>query len=219
MPQLYYRNVRPRYLEGSRSRYARESRARQEKKFVDVVVDAATIATTGSIYGSGTFVGIADGTGDNARIGRKVSVTDFNLRYVVELPTTATAANATVVVRVMIYLDKQANKATAAVTDLLEQPGTQLIFAYNKLENSKRFRILYDKFHTLNLTGSNGTNFGAQRCFGAVHLKFKKPIVIEYATTAATVAAITSNNIGIAAWSQDSNATIALNTRARYTDA
>ena len=56
--------------------------------------------------------------------------------------------------RVMLYHDKQANGATAAVLDILESADYQ---SFNNLVNSGRFRILMDRTYAMNyLTLASG---------------------------------------------------------------
>lgn len=88
--------------------------------------------------------------------------------------------------RVLIVLDKQANGAAPAITDILV---TNNVSAPRNLNNSKRFKILMDKRFYLNAAGEAGT--------AKIWKKYKKLLIpVQFNNgTAGTVADIITNSL------------------------
>ncbi len=165
-----------------------------ELKFHDVDLDDATVAAGANVTPSINL--IAQGTDETERIGRKFTIKSINWRFQVSLPATTGAASTKDTIRVLMYLDKQANGATAAALDVLETADFQ---SFNNLSNKNRFRTLMDRTYDLNATTGGGD--GTTEDYGSMSINdvlFKKVnIPIEYNATAATLTGITSNNIGV----------------------
>ncbi len=172
-----------------------------ELKFHDVQVDeAAADWSAGIIQNSGTLNVIPQDVTEKTRVGRKVSIKSIMWRgafFTTALSNSATVQNSEVV-RVIIYLDKQCNGATAAVTDILETAGFQ---SYRNLSNSARFVTLMDK--TFNVLpeppcGTGAVNDQGQRTTNKSFYK-KCDIKLEYDDSAQTgaIGTIRSNNIGM----------------------
>jgi len=177
--------------------YGRFSGKNAELKFHDVDLDDAVVAVTGTVTPSVNL--IAQGITESTRIGRKCTLRSYHWRYQVTLPETDAAATAVDgdTVRMIVFIDKQANGATAAVTDVLESANIQ---SFRNLSNSGRFNILCDKLHNLNyLTlASDGAGVVSQ---GLIQKEFvfnkKVALPIEFSDVTGAITEIRSNNIGV----------------------
>ncbi len=187
-----------------------------EVKFHDVDVDDATIAAGGTIVAS-SLVQIAQGVGESQRIGRRCTITSLGLRYrIVSAATAGASLLGSDVVRVLVYLDKQANGAAAAVTDILESAE---FHSFNNLANKDRFRTLHDKVYALNAQAGagDGTTNDAAGVNEYAEFYTKMNVVIEYNSTAGAVSEIRSNNIGILLLSASGLYTFDSKVRIRFT--
>lgn len=186
-----------------------------ELKFHDVDLNDATIAAGVNVTPSINL--IAQGTGESQRIGRKVTIKQIGWRFQLLLPGQADITTSTETVRVIMYLDKQANKLTAAATDILETANFQ---SFNNLSNRKRFRTLMDRVYTLN-TGV-GAGDGTANDTGPTAIDdtfFKKVnIPLEFNAAAGALSEITSNNIGVLLIGLNGTAAFDSKIRLRYTD-
>ncbi len=177
--------------------YGRYNQPGGESKFHDVDLDDALIANSGTVTPSINL--IPQGVTEITRIGRKCTVTHINWRWkctLAEFDATATPASGDIA-RLIMYIDKQANGATAAVTDILESAN---FLSYNNLANSQRFTTLMDKKVTLNYACM--ASDGAGLVSGADVLRFGKfhkrcNIPLEFNSTTGAIGEIRSNNIGV----------------------
>ncbi len=168
-----------------------------ETKFHDVDLDDAVVASAGTV--TPTVNIIPSGTTESDRDGRKCTITAINWRYNLNLPEIDAAANpaASDIVRVIMYLDRQANGATAAVTDILESADYQ---SFNNLANTSRFLTLYDKATPVNYQtlASDGAGVVSSAQVLTWHTFYKKcNIPIEFSSTTGAITEIRSNNIGV----------------------
>ncbi len=179
--------------------YGRYSGRGGELKFHDLQLDDAAIATGGESLSTGTLIVIPQGVTEKTRVGRKCTIKSINWHYVLTLAE----ADATVTpppadsVRLIMYIDKQTNGATAPVTQILETANYQ---SFRNLANSGRFEILFDKTHSMNRNGLASDNAGVvssngTRRDGTFYKKCNLPI--EYNSTTGVIAEIRSNNIGL----------------------
>ncbi len=169
-----------------------------ELKFFDLTVDDAVIANTGTITDS--INKIVQGVEEVQRIGRKCTIRSINWRYRLQLPEQDAGATPPQgdTVRVILYLDKQANGATVgAVTDILETANWQ---SFRNLANVGRFVILCDKLHVLNYETLASDGAGLVSAIQVVKdfTFFKKVNVpIEFSSTTGAITEIRSNNLGV----------------------
>ncbi len=172
--------------------------AKVEVKFhdqviTDVVVDQATVQAP--------LLTIAQGTTEDTRIGRKITITSMHMYAVCEIKETTDSRFAAEIIRVIIFQDKQANGALPAVLDLMEDTD---MLSFRNLSNSGRFIFHYDEFHNVNATAGRDTGFARNH---APVIEFHKDvsIPIEYDSSATTgvVTSIRSNNIGLLLMSLD----------------
>lgn len=174
---------------------ARRAVPSSELKFLDTNQATEASATAGVIH-SISLNFIAQGVTESERIGRKCSIVKVFLKGEVTLPPTATVGEADNTIRLIVYCDKQANGATAAVLDILE---TASPYAFRNLANSGRFRILYD----------NRWELSAQAVFGGTaaptSVTLRRPfniaknlnLPIEFSGVGGTIDELRSNNIGV----------------------
>lgn len=189
-----------------------------ELKFKDVDLDDAVVSGTGTV--TNTICTMIQGTAEDERIGRKCTVRQVNWRYHITLPEVDAAATPTNgdSVRMIMYLDKQANGATAAVTDLLE---TANLKSFRNLANTNRFVFLCDKIHNINYAGmaSDGAGVVSQGLVIQNKEFYKKVnIPIEYDGIGAAISNIKSNNIGILLISSTGVAGFESKLRVRFSD-
>jgi hypothetical protein len=185
-----------------------------EKKFHDVDLDDAAVATAGTITDS--HVKIAQGTTESTRIGRKLTIRKINWRYDLRLNNSSEPSHGDVV-RVILYVDHQCNGATAAVGDVLASADYQ---SFRNLANMTRFTILLDK--TYNLQFSAGAYDGTNDQFSTVtqSYTFQKRcnIPVEYSSTTGAITEIKSNNIGSLLISRNGFGAFASKFRFRFDD-
>ncbi len=195
--QLKYPYGKPRRPRYGRRGYINKRTLQQELKFHDVVVGDAVVAATGGIGNSVLL--IDQGIGENSRIGRKILVRSIWCRWSIDL---AQAQNQTDIpsgdiCRIIVYIDKQCNGANATVLDILE---TATFDAFRNLANAKRFRVLHDKYITINrlVSMTDGTNTSQTPLVLKHHkwgMTFKNPIAINYDGASGVITELTENNI------------------------
>ncbi len=187
-----------------------------EYKFIDTDVNEATLATTGHVSLGFT---IAQGDGQSQREGRKVRIKSIAWRGRINLVTSSVLAEGTDIVRLMAIHDKQANKALPSIVDFLELSGIE---SFKNLENSGRFRTIWDKTFEINCNGIGGDGTTVDTAPAEIFFEYYKDIDIEiiYDDVASTgvVGTINSHNIVIMVLSEFANAGITSTLRARYTD-
>ncbi len=193
----------------------RKADATGELKFHDVDLDDATVAATATVTPSINL--IPQGVEEDNRIGRKCSVRNIGWRYDITLPTSGTIGRIDQV-RVMLYLDKQANGATAAATDILASDDYQ---SFNNLTNKGRFRVLMDRTHDLKNHGAAGDGTTNDSSPDIVSGSFFKecniPLEISGTGTPA-ITAIRSNNLGVLLISKAGVCTFDSKFRLRFSD-
>lgn len=179
---------------GNYGRYNQPSKAHNEIKYHDLTLGSGVIGGTTIYPATGTLNLIAQGTGPNQRIGRKVTVTSIHFRGYVD-NTISTAASG-FMMRVILYLDKQCNGAAAAGNDLLVD--STILDSYRNLDNSGRFTFLYDKVMTLNPSiayDSVAAGLANAVTIRRIAINKKVSIPIEFSAAVPTIADIKSNNL------------------------
>ncbi len=177
-------------------------RGEGELKFHDIAVDDAVVAAVGGIQNAGSINLIGQATTESTRIGRKCTIRGIGWHYNYTLPEQNAVATPVLgdVLRVILYMDKQANGATAAVTDILESADW---LAFNNLANKSRFRILMDKRHSLNYATLAG-KFDADTYqqaevtrYGSFYKKCNIPLEFSGTANPAAITEVRSNNLGV----------------------
>jgi len=160
--------------------------------------------------------GVAAGTDFTQRVGRKFTMKSIWLKYFLN-PLTTTATPAGDLVRVMVIYDTQTNGTIPAVTDVL---ATANVLSSINLNNRDRFKIIHDKWHSM-----NPSNYAVGvPTAGAPVVKFQKFFKVLnletiFSGTAATVGSIATGamfSLLISAANNQSN--LNLDVRFRFID-
>lgn len=191
-----------------------------ELKFHDVDLDDGVVDAAGLITPSINL--IAQGVTAKTRVGRKCVVRSIIWKYSFTLPqrdaTTSPEAGDTI--RVIMYQDKQCNKATALSTDILETADYQ---SFRNLVQVGRFNILCDKIHTLNYAGLASDGVGVVsnnevRGEGGLFKQVEIPIEFNDDEDDGRLTTITSNNIGVYLLSANGKMGFESKIRLRFSD-
>ncbi len=198
--------------------YGRYSGRNAELKFHDVDLDDVAVSAAATV--TATINIIPQGVTESQRVGRKCTIKSINWRYRLGLPELDAGGTApsSDTVRVILFLDKQANGATAAATDMLESDDWQ---SFRNLSNSGRFNFLLDK--TVNLNYANLASDGAGVVSSGNMFKdfsFYKTcdIPIEFSSTTGAIGEIRSNNLGVMLVGAQDTAIFASKIRLRFSD-
>jgi len=181
--KLTYRPTAP--LSGSyRARLA--AAAPVELNFKDTSLAGQSFSTTPVLL---LLNGMAQGTTASTRIGRRICVKSIQWMF----DTESSSASVWNGYRFMIVLDKQANAATPAFTDIYDvaQPTT-----FRNVSNMPRFQVLYDSKEVLSV-GPTTTTGSDQQTESIVskqdgYLKVNIPVQFN-AGVAGTIADIQTN--------------------------
>ncbi len=174
-----------------------------ERKFWDVDVDDAVITAGANVLGTtapaataGTLVAIPQGVTESTRVGRKCVISNIGWRFQIGLNNINQGVGSTDTVRVILYLDKQANGAIITNTDLLESADYQ---SFNNLSNSGRFRVLMDRTYTVKHHAGGWDGTGVDYAADSVSDTFFKrcSIPLEFSGTTGALTELRSNNLAI----------------------
>lgn len=200
--------------------YARSSNP-GEKKYFDLNVSQFTVATAGTFFDS-FFEGLAAGTGENQRIGSRITLSSIHaqMKLFADNQTTNTVVATTT--RILVWMDRQANGAAPVTKDLLREltagGNNPDIYSFRELDNASRFRILADKWVTINPNTQNAA-LGSQNTTRWVKFHFKVPkTVINFSSTTGALTEIKSTNFGILLISDNALTKAQFRTRVRYFD-
>lgn len=178
------------------------------------LANGTATAVGGTIHGSLNL--IDNGTTTITRVGKQAQITKINMNWVISLPSTSTIANSSDTVRLIVYMDKQANGAEATVADILEAAE---IRSFNNKANVNRFAILKNKKYNLDAKSSISTATAGVDYLKSINIKFgKHPCKIEYKGTGGGIADVTSCNIGVLVLSLKGAITIGYKARVRFKD-
>ena len=187
-----------------------------ELKFFDGTKASTATGTGGTIFND-SLVLIQQGAGESNRIGRKCVVKSIHLRGQVLLAAKTSSNQTSDVVRIMLYWDKQTNGAAATVANILASADSD---AFRNLQNSGRFRILYDKW--TNMSALSGQGDGTTFAYGEVakHFRINKRchVPLEFDASTGAITDLTTNNIGVLVISQAGAASVEYNWRIRFSD-
>lgn len=199
-----------------------------EVKFNDVTIQNTTTAFAAGADGFQITLlnGIATGTSDSTRIGRKIVNTKIFWKGAMALEASATA-KPTVYVRLLIIYDRQTNGTTPVSGDMFA--GTSAT-AFSNLNNSDRFLVLKEHHAAIASVGSASAGAGPGSGSPTVadfYLAWNGKLETVYGGTAATIASIATGSIwGVMLVSEIcedaiANGEFCINstTRLRYTDA
>lgn len=197
---------------GRRPALRRYGKLKKELKFFDTAQASVTPGTGGLIM-QDSLNHVPTGAGEEQRVGRKIWISHVQARFVY-----STGSSVADTMRLIIYLDKQANGAAATVTDILE--GASSGSYYNLSNVPSRFKILCDKHltcHTYGFAGDGTSNVAAST---AKWLKLYLPVKAEvvFDSTTGAMSEICCKNLGVLAISTNGQILIGGDYRIRYTD-
>lgn len=185
-----------------------------ELKFWDVTVNSAGVGSAGLVHPSMNL--IPQLITESGRIGRKCTIKSINWRMQHQLPGSASGLPGETL-RVILFLDKQCNGATASVSDILANADYQ---SFNNLANKDRFRTLMDRVVDINETSGAdngaGSNYLTQVESDSFFMKCDIPI--EFSSTTGAITEIRSNNIGVLLISRADTMDFQSEMRLRFTD-
>lgn len=187
----------------------------KELKFFDTAL-SFLIDNTGEVPTTGQLTLIPQGVTESTRIGRKCVVKSVHMRgvYVYQPSTSATAA---VVTFMYLVLDRQANGAAAAVTDVLT--SNEMYSAFSNMANSERFKIL--KRFVVDFSPTAGVTTAYNNVRKPFEYYSKLDIPIEYSSTTGAISEIKSCNLFLLAGTDggaDDLVTVAGTCRLRFSD-
>ncbi len=128
-----YRRKRRRYNNGSKKFIAGKNRTsgyygrfngpNAELKFHDVDLNDAAVSTTSEVIASINL--IPQGVTEKTRVGRKCTITSIQWRWRISMfeEDAESLPAAPDEIRIILFLDKQCNGATASTLDLIETDG------------------------------------------------------------------------------------------------
>lgn len=190
-----------------------------ETKFLDGATGSAGLIPAAGVSIASVNL-IAQGVGENQRVGRKCTLKSIDINYNITLAegdALATPKDGDIC-RIIFFLDKQTNGANAAVTDVLD---TASYLSHYNLSNSGRFVILEDKSTAVNFMGmaSDGAGVVSQGIFIKTK-KFHKNcnIPLEFSDTSGVISELRSNNIGTIAISKNAFVSYTGIARVRFSD-
>jgi len=183
----------------------------EEVKFFDTAL-SFLFDNTGEVPATGQLALIPQGDTESTRDGRKAVIKSIQIRGTMSF-VPAALATATEVTYLYLVLDRQANGAAAAITDVF----TSNVMRSNNLElnNSKRFKIL-KKWVTAFNSGAGATTAYNNVVVPLEYYK-KCNIPMDWNSTAGAITEIKSNNLFLCAGSlQDDLTTFTGSCRLRF---
>lgn len=152
---------------------------RPERKFIDTYLSSNAIPQSAITITPQLLTGVAQGTDNNQRIGRKIMLTNIQIRWVLNgVATGETTPIDTDLVRILIVRDLQYTGVNPpTLGDVLEDSGTSssnFFVAFNdlKVQGNQRFRTMYDKIFAI----STGTGQNYQLKYVKYYKKMRREI-------------------------------------------
>lgn len=168
-----------------------------ELKWFDLTFSDSTLGGTVFIPTLGSWNIIDQGVGESQRIGRKCVIKKIQIRWDAALnPQASGVGGNSNQMRVILYLDKQANGAIATIGTILQ---TTDIRSFRNMENIGRYQILMDKlvtFNVLSIAGNGTANDTSEVMRRGTYYKDCN-IPIEFSGATGGIGEIRSNNLGM----------------------
>jgi len=201
-----------------------------ELKAIDCEQTALAFAATGTIFpqtasalnygpaagsapSTGSLVTIVQGDQFYQRIGKSITIKKISCRWTMQ------AADLGSTFRLLLVQDTQANGAVPTVNQVLGFTGKTVVDRdFNNLENSKRFKILYDKYGDINALTSNGATYNTRNLSGKFFKNCNIPIIWDTSATTGAIGTLRSNNLFFIALCLTGDAALSFTTRLRYQD-
>jgi len=194
--------------------YGRFAGKNAELKFFDTAT-SFNIDQTAEVPATGQLVLIPQGVTESTRVGRKCVVRSIQGRWDIAYSPGAAAVGATTAA-VYLVLDKQANGAAAAFSDVFS--GSIATQGLHNLSNSQRFVVLKKWVWTFNAQAGVSTAYNST----VKHVDwFKKcNIPLEFSSTTGAITELRSNNLFLiaGAYNTDDVVGVSGNVRVRFSD-
>ncbi len=186
----------------------------KERKFFDTAL-SFSFDQTGEIPATGQLNLIPQGVTESTRIGRKAFIKSIQIRAKM-LYTPGASAIGTDNCDLYLVLDKQANGAAAAITDVFDSATLQ--GAMLNLANSGRFQII--RHWPMVFASAAGVSGAYARQAKQFNFYKKCNIPVEFSSTTGAITEIRSNNLFLCAGSgtEDDLVSVGGTCRLRYTD-
>lgn len=186
----------------------------KEIKFFDTAL-SFSVDNTGEVPATGQIALIPQGSTQSTRVGRKCVIRSIQLKLHLLYNPGASALAATSTYLYLV-LDKQANGAAAASTDVLT--SNDFAVSLINMDNSERFLILKKWCLQFDAKAGATTAYNAQT--QDIDYYRKCSIPMEFNSTAGAITEIRSNNIFLLAGSnaQDDLVTVTGTARLRFSD-
>lgn len=183
----------------------------KELKFFDTVVSGYTFDTTGEQVGTSINL-IPQGVTDSTRIGRKCVIRKIMMKGIITIPTAMITGD---VINLYLVLDKQANGADAAYTDIWTSSSNSN--AFNNLANSQRFKILKKLRMAIGADAVLTATTVVTKTY-TIECNLPCNIPLEFSSTTGAITELKSNNLAWFAKSFVNDDVIGLNmtTRVRF---
>lgn len=167
----------------------------REQKFFDTAIQFSfdSTAETAATAVLGQLDLIPQGVTESTRVGRKCIIRSIQLKCFANCAFGA-AANGICSTNMWLVLDKQANGAQAAFTDIFD--SATLYLANVDLANSQRFRILKKWKHDWNSTAGVTTAYNSVTKSWDYYKKCNIPL--EFSSTTGAITELKSNHIFLA---------------------
>jgi len=186
-----------------------------ERKFFDTNISFLADATT-EVPATGQLTLIPQGTTESTRVGRECTIKSIQINVLLTyIPGASTTGVNTVYI--WLVLDKQANGAAAAATDVLT--STNATLAMVNIANSDRFVIMRKWVYTMQAAAGAAAAFSRDQKKLDEYLKCNVPI--QYSSTTGAITEIKSNNFFFVAGceqSADDVTSVEGTVRLRFTD-
>jgi len=199
-----------------------------EKKFHDYNVFINSVADNDPqknyVAAFGNMLGVKQDTTANGRIGNKITISNINSKLVLLKPAEMStgAANAhTMVVRIILFRDKQMNSLFPGAADILRLPfnTNNWVYAFRNMDTVDRFDLLVDKTITLTSPAYNATTGDPTAVSTFFKISKKLKDVIHFSGTQGGDAESRSIGYGMLVMTTEGKLVVGNNTRFKYFDA
>lgn len=171
--------------------------------------------------------GIDEGTTQTTRVGRRITATKLSIKGRIDLlpDVSGTAPLQPVLVRLMVFCDKQTNKAVPVTSLILEgvTATAMAIHGFRNLTTTKRFQIISDQTYVFTPQAASNNDVNVFETAGSTK-QFKLNIslnrVLYYDSVGSTIGNVTIGSYHVLCFTNAANGkvTISYLSRMRYTD-
>ena len=192
-----------------------------ELKFKDTTQALTSVDDGGTIVDASALCLVATGNTENARHGRKISLQRIHINGFCQVNDFADTASSNIETnywfRIVLLVDHQTNGAAAAIANIYEDTD---ILSHRNLENSARFTVLKEKWVQVRPTIVADEGFvndiAAFSTRSRFSINLKCNIPIEYNAGTGAITERPCNNLVVAAFVTNDNATHADRCQVRY---